>query len=40
MYKMMGCFYPFLGQIWTNPIVGLKKNAIYKFNSTAGFVHI
>jgi len=28
-----------LGQILTNPIVGLK-NAIYIFNSTAGFVHI
>jgi len=28
-----------LGQIWTNPIVGLK-NAIYKCNPTSGFVHI
>jgi len=35
----LGCFNPILGQIWTNPIVGLK-NAIYKFNPTAGFVHI
>jgi len=37
--KMLGCFNPILGQIWTNPIVGLK-NAIYKFNPTAEFVHI
>jgi len=28
--KMLGWFNPILGQIWTNPIVGLK-NAIYKF---------
>jgi len=32
---MLGCFKPILGHIWTNPIVGLK-NAIYKFNPTAG----
>jgi len=37
--KILGCFNPILGQIWTNPIVGLK-NAIYKFNPMAGFVHI
>jgi len=36
---MLGCFNPILGQIWTNPIVGLK-NAIYKLNPTVGFVHI
>jgi len=36
--KNDGLFNPILGQIWTNPIVGLK-NAIYKFNLTAGFVH-
>jgi len=29
--KMLGCFNPILGQIWTNPNVGLK-NAINKFN--------
>jgi len=23
--KMLGCFNPILGQIWTNPNVGLKK---------------
>jgi len=28
-----------MDQIWKNSIVGLK-NAIYKFNPTAGFVHI
>jgi len=22
--KMLGCFYPNLGQIWTNPNAGLK----------------
>jgi len=31
---------PILGQIWTNPTVGLKKNATYKLNPTVGFVHI
>jgi len=36
---MLDCFNPILGQIWTNPNVGLK-NAINKFNPTAGFVHI
>jgi len=30
--KMLGCFKPNLGQIWTNPNVGLK-NAITKFTS-------
>jgi len=34
---MLGSFNPILGQIWTNPNVGLKK-AINKFNPTAGFV--
>jgi len=29
---MLGCFNPILGQIWTNPIVGLK-NAYTKPNS-------
>jgi len=33
---MLGCFNPILGQIWTNPNVGLK-NATDKFNQTAGF---
>jgi len=37
--KMLGCFDPILGQIWTNTNVGLK-NAINRFNPTAGFVHI
>jgi len=37
--KMLGCFNPTLGQIWTNPNVGLK-NVIKKFNPMAGFVHI
>jgi len=30
---MLGCFNPILGQIWTNPIVGLK-NAFYCINLT------
>jgi len=34
---MLGCFNPILGQIWTNPIVGLKY-AISKFNPTAGSI--
>jgi len=42
--KMLGCFNPNIGQIWTNPNVGLK-NAIkkitvdgenYTFNPTIG----
>jgi len=33
---MLGCFNPNLGQIWTNPNVGLTLN----FNPTIGFVHI
>jgi len=37
--KVLGCFNPTLGQIWTNPNVGLK-NVIKKFNPMAGFVHI
>jgi len=37
--KMLGCFNPTLGQIWTNPNVGLK-NVIKTFNPMAGFVHI
>jgi len=26
--KMLGCFNPILGKIWTNPIVGLKMEFI------------
>jgi len=37
--KMLGCFNPTLGQIWTNPNIGLKI-VIKKFNPMAGFVHI
>jgi len=33
--KMLGCFNPILGQIWTNSNIGLKK-----FTPMAGFVHI
>jgi len=29
-YKILGCFNPNLGEIWTNPNVGLK-NAIKKY---------
>jgi len=47
----LGCFNPNLGQIWTNPNVGLIKKCTveceswvkilnYIFNPTFGFVHI
>jgi len=37
--QMLGCFNPILGQIWTNPAVGL--NLLIAFlNPTFGFVHI
>jgi len=37
--QMLGCFKPILGQIWTNPAVGL--NLLIAFlNPTFGFVHI
>jgi len=26
LYKMLGCFNPTLGQIWTNPNIGLKMS--------------
>jgi len=36
---MQGCFNPTLGQIWTNPTIGLHfLNDI--FNPMFGFVHI
>jgi len=43
--KMLGHFNPNLGQIWTNPNVGLKMYSRkwklgYIFYSTFGFVHI
>jgi len=49
--KMLGCFNPNLGQIWTNPSVRLKCNKkiplkvkveVFEchFNPTFGFVHI
>jgi len=45
---MLGCLNPNLGQIWTNPNVGLKMSTFtfnckffnYIFNPTFGFVKI
>jgi len=37
--KLLGCFNPTLGQIWTNPAIGLIFFN-YIFNPTFGFVHI
>jgi len=33
--KMLGCFNPTLGQIWTNPNIIIKN-----VNPMAGFIHI
>jgi len=37
--KMLGCFNPTLGQIWTNPNIGLKMYFLF-YSPMAGFVHI
>jgi len=37
--KMLGCFNPTLGQIWTNLATGLNF-LHYIFNPMFGFVHI
>jgi len=37
--NMLGCFNPVLGQLWTNPAVGLNLFIAF-FNPTFGFVHI
>jgi len=37
--KMLGCFNPCLGQIWTNTIIGFK-NVVKNFKPTVGFFHI
>jgi len=36
---MLGCFDPTLGQIWTNPAVGLNFNITF-LTQHFGFVHI
>jgi len=28
---MLGCFNPILGQIWTNPAIGLHFNPMFEF---------
>jgi len=38
-HKMLGCFNPNMGQIWTDPAIGLNL-FIHFFNPTVGFVHI
>jgi len=38
--KMLGCFNPVLGQIWTHSNIGLKKNVIKKCIPMAGLKNI